>query len=407
MTIQIKVNPFGALRPYLEVVDLAFGEVFNELDRPSREAIYELDRLLCAMDGPRMVGGAAAFSFRLSVPGGEVPAAGVTAIGVLPTHRRRGILTALIARQFEEVHERGEPLAVLWASEGTIYQRFGYGLGTLSGRIAIDRHHAAFRDPAAPAGSVELLTVPEARSSLPPIYEAIRGGQPGFFARSEAWWESETFHDPEHSRAGYSPRFFGLFSATGSPEGYIVYRVKGDWDASGPKGVLAVVELMATTERAYRALWQYAFGVDLMERIEAHRLQSRPPLLLQVAEPSRLNLHVSDGLWVRLVDVEAALAARRYGVDGALVVEVADAACPWNSGRWLLQVDDGVARVTRTERPPDLVLDPADLGAIYLGGVHPSELARAGRGREGTAGALGRADLLFGGSREPWCAQLF
>jgi len=407
MTIELRANPTGTLRPFLEVVDRAFGEEVDERDLPNRERIYELDRLLAAMDGERIIGGAAAFSFRLSVPGGELPAAGVTAVGVLPTHRRRGILRSLMARQLADVHERGEPLAILYASEGSIYQRYGYGLATLAGHIEIDRQRTAFRDRQPVEGEVRLLDTPEARTELPPIFDAIRASQPGFYARTEPWWESETFDDPDHHRHGYSRRSFGLFAADGAVEGYVTYRVKADWDAGGPNGKLVVIELMARTPRAYRGLWQYAFGVDLMGRIEGVMLPSRPPLLNLMAEPRRLLLTVMEGLWLRVVDLPAALAGRGYPVDGAIVLDVADAGCPWNAGRWLLEASGGHGHVARTRRAADLVLDVADLGSIYLGGFAPSELARAGRVSEPAAGALRRADALFASGIEPWCSQIF
>jgi len=367
--------------------------------------------LVAAFDGDVPIGTAAAFTFRLTVPGGEVGAAGVTAVGVEPGHRRQGVLRALMRQQLDEVRARGEPVAILWASETAIYQRFGYGLGTLSGSFEIERGRTAWLRPAEPAGRMRLVDAAEALATFPPVYERMRAVTPGALSRTEDWWRWAILHDAEHMRQGAGPKFRYLFEVDGVAEGYATYRAKTDWDDRGPKGQLLVIEAMAPTPRAERGVWSFLFGVDLMRTTKAGRVPVPHPLQLALADPRALGLTASDGLWVRLVDVPAALAARRYGAAGTLVLEIADAFCPWNAGRWRLaatgEAGRAVAVVERTDAPADLGVDVADMAAAYLGAFRLSDLARAGRVVELTEGALRRADALFASERTPWCVTMF
>lgn len=404
----IEIVPFTgeSLRPWIDAGEIPFGGHVPEEAYLEWSELLERERLLSALDGTRIVGTATAFSFRLTVPGGELPAAGVTAVAVLPTHRRRGILRSMMRVQIDDVHARGEPLAILFASEPAIYPRFGYGLASLSASFEIERTFAAFRDVPQPEGTVRLLTVDEAAVALPPVYDAIRRSRPGFYDRSETWWRTEVLSDAVFRRRGAGPQMLALFEADGVAEGYARYRLKDEWDDRGPRFTLLVRELQATTDRAFRDLWRYLFDVDLVRTIQAPRQSPDPTLLLLLADPRRLGLTMADGLWVRLVDVRAALAGRSYPGAGSLVMELDDAFCPWNSGRWRLDVSDSTT-LERTESAPDLALASTDLGSAYLGGFSFSELARAGRVRELRPGGLMRADALFATPRPPWCPQVF
>ncbi len=230
-------------------------------------------------------------------------------------------------------------------------------------------------------------------------------------SRTEDWWRWGILHDSEHMRRGAGPKHRYLYEVDGGAEGYAIYRVKGDWDERGPKGQVIVIEAMACTPRAERAVWSFLFGIDLARTTKANRVPVPHPLQLELADPRALGLTVGDGLWLRLVDLPAALAARRYGTAGEVVLEVADAFCPWNAGRWRLAAggEAGAAGGTasRTGDPADLAVDVADLGAVYLGAFRLSDLARAGRVEELTSGALRRADALFAADRAPYCATMF
>ena len=399
------------VRSFLAPLDVAFGEDQTDAEFEDWRHTLEPDRFVAAFDGEIPVAAAAAYTFRLTVPGGDVGAAGVTAVGVEPGHRRQGILRTLMRQQLDDVHGRGEPVAILWATESAIYQRFGYGLGTLSGTFEIERGRTAWLRPGQPEGRMRLVDQVEALATFPPVYERMRAVTPGALSRTEDWWRWGILHDAEYGRRGAGPKFRYLYEVDGVAEGYALYRVKTDWDERGPKSQLLVVEAMALSPRAERAVWGFLFSVDLVRTTKAGRVPVPHPLLLELADPRALGITTGDGLWVRLVDLPAALAARRYGAAGTLVLEVADAFCPWNAGRWRLaatgEPGNAAAVVERTDAAADLALDVADLAAAYLGGFRVSDLARAGRVEELAPGALRRADALFAADRTPWCATGF
>jgi predicted acetyltransferase len=405
MTIEVNRHSGGA-REFFESAEIAFGEQFQPDDLPVLEPLFEGDRALAAHDGDRMVGNATIISFDLTVPGGKLSAAGVSAVGVQPTHRRRGILRQMMRRQLEEVHERGEPLAALWASEGSIYQRFGYGLATLGASIEVERSRSAFRLPHAPSGSIRFATRDEAGERFPPVYDRMQTARVGFFTRSPAFWNA-LFYDPERWRRGAGPAFYVVHETDGTVDGYARYRIHDDWETSGSKSRLMVMELMAENAATHLDLWRFLFDVDLMDTVQGRFLAVDDPLLLAMAEPRRLRFTVGDALWLRLVDVEGALVGRRYAGSGRVVIELRDDFCPWNAGGWALEVADGSAAAERTDDPAELALDVTDLAAIYLGAFTVAQLLGAGRGRELSEGSAARLDGLLRGDRAPWCPTVF
>jgi predicted acetyltransferase len=357
--------------------------------------------MLWVSDGELKVATAGAYSFTLSIPGGELPAAGVTMVGVLPSHRRRGILTQMMREQIDDVQGRDEPLAILWASEASIYGRFGYGLATKAAKISIDRDRASFRDDPGPVGGTRLISLQEGADVLPDVYERVRVRTPGMVVRDRTWWEASTLADPEHARRGGGPLFCAVFELDDAPEAYALYRIKGDWDEGVPKSTLVIRETMATSPRALLEIWRFLFGVDLIARVETWGVTPDHPLFLMVTEPRRLRMTLGDALWLRLVDLEASLATRSYADAEPVVLDVRDSFCPWNEGAWR------VPAVERTEADPDLRLDAADLGSAYLGGISFAELSRAGRLEELRDGGVERADSLFRTSVTPWCPEVF
>jgi len=399
------------VRAFLAPPMAAFGEDLTDAEFDVWNHLLEPDRLISAFDGETPIGTAGAYTFRMTVPGGEVAAAGVTVVGVEPGHRRQGVLRSLMRHQVDDVRGRGEPVAILWASEAVIYQRFGYGLGTVNGSFEIDHARTAWLRGGQPEGRLRLVDVAEALATFPAVYEQMRAVTPGALSRTETWWRWGILHDAEHMRRGSGPKFRYLYEVDGSAEGYAIYRPKGDWDDRGPKGQVQVVEAMALTPRAERAVWSFLFGIDLMRTTKAGRVTVPHPLQLALADPRALGLTVGDGIWVRLVDLPAALAARRYGAADALVLEVGDAFCPWNAGRWRLSTAGepgaAVATIERTDASADLVVDTTDLAAAYLGAHRFADLAFAGRVEERTPGALRRADAMFASDRAAWCGTMF
>jgi predicted acetyltransferase len=361
------------------------------------------ERMHAAWSNGSIVGGAGAFKFNLSVPGGDLATAGVSVVGVYPTHRRRGVLRSLMRAQLDDAHERGEPLAALWASEETIYGRFGYGLASFCGEIKLAHEYTAFAQPFEPEGTIRFLEPDDARDALPPVYERVRQLWPGMFSRDDLWWEQRELKDPEERREGAGPKRWVAYERDGSIDAYACYRHKPGWDEGSTVAQLQVVEALAATPTAERDLWAYLLSIDWKATLSAFLLPPDHALFLLLATPRRTRYRMGDGLWVRLVDVGAALSGRKYSADGAVVFDVHDDFCPWNTGRWKLE--DGAA--ARTDEDADIALSAQTLGSAYLGGVPFAALARAGRAEELTDGALMRADGLFRWDRHPWCPEIF
>lgn len=403
MTVEIRVPAADERQRWFEVCGASFSEQAHPEDVRVDSELIALERSLAAYDGESIVGTAADFAFRLQIPGGDLPAAGVTMVGVLPSHRRRGILTALMRRELDDAAARGEPLAALWATEAPIYGRYGYGVATRNVFLDAQRDRTSFRRPD-PGGRARLVDADEAERVFPEIYDRAR--PQGTFARSAEWWRLYKLADPEHKRHGAGPKFFAVVELDGRPEAYAIYRVKGDWADGVPASDLRLQEAMASSPEAIRALWGFIFGVDLVARVSAWHLPPDDPLFLMVTEPARLRLRMGDGLWLRLVDVEAALAARSYAAEGTLALEVADGFLSANEGLWTLETGADGASVQRGGEA-DVRLDVGALASAYLGGFSFAELRAAGLVEELRPGAVDRADALFRTPRAPWCPEVF
>lgn len=402
MAIEIRPPAEEELRPAMEAAEAAFGGELEEDEWERDSKLLELSRALVALDSGRPVGLAAAFAFPLSIPGGELPCAGVTWVGVLPSHRRRGILTDFMRRQLSDFHAWGEPLAALWASETSIYGRFGYGLATqtLRARSVIPRF--ALRAEADTGLTVRLTDADDALALFPPLYDRFRAGRAGMIGRSEQWWKELRLADPKSWRRGASQKFYAVAERDGRPEGYATYRVKGEFDDGLPKGEVQAIEVIGTTTAAELALWQFLHRIDLAATVDVFSLDPATPLPLAVRDPRALGLRVFDALWLRLVDVDAALRARSYKPGESVVLEVRDDLCDWNAGRYRVGPDAG-----RTADTADLALDARDLASVYLGAFDFHRLARAGLVEERREGALEAATTLFRTDEPPYCPEVF
>jgi predicted acetyltransferase len=389
--------------PALETTMLSFGDEARDYDREHMGKLMPHDRVWSALDNGTRVGTAAAFPFEMTIPGGvQLPTAGVTWVGVVPTHRRRGVLTELMRNQLNDVHDRGEPIAALWASETAIYGRFGYGISAPHTTLKADKANFRFRDNPDPVGSVRFIDRDEAAKAFPAIRNQVRLRTPGMLTRSDAAWEIWHLADEEWMRRGRGPKFYVLYERDGTPEGYAVYRIKENWDDGIARGELHVQELHAVSPVAQRELWRFLFGIDLVGRINMFIADPSMPLFLLVLDTRRLQYTVGDGLWIRLVDAEAALRARSYAEDDAVVLEITDELFPANAGRYRVGTT-----VERTDDDPDLRLDVADLASAYLGAFTFERLADALRVEELTDGALARATAIFRTERPPYCPEIF
>jgi predicted acetyltransferase len=407
MDLQIRSIQPEEYPAWVAAVASAFGEYPRREWLEVETKVLEPDRTLAVLDGDRIVAGSSNVSLQVTVPGGVVPMAGLTGVGVAPTHRRRGLGTALMQRQMEEVRDRGlEPLSGLWASESHIYPRFGYGVAAPRLTLELDREHASFAVPHRDRGNVRLLDRSEAFAAFEAVYEQVRTSVPGMIERKGVWWDVR-FLDSERERDGASEYFFALHESPEGPDAYTVYRVKHHWPDSGPANEVQLEELVAATTDAYASIWRFVLDLDLVAKVDAWNRPVDEPLWFMVAEPRRLNLTLRDGLWLHLVDIGVALAARRYAVEGALTVEVRDAFCPWNEGRYRVEGGPDGATCDRVRTAPDLVLEVGDLSAGFLGWPRFGPMLRAGRISEETNGAVARADTMFAHDPAPWCPHAF
>ncbi|MFF6916480.1 GNAT family N-acetyltransferase [Streptomyces sp. NPDC012466] len=370
----------------------------------------EKDRCLLALteDG-RPVGTAATHSFELTLPGETlVPAAGVTAVGVLPSHRRQGVLSTMMRHQLTELRARGDLLSVLLASEATIYGRFGYGPATYTAHLSVPRHRAALAAPRARAaadasatgsgdGSVEVLRRAGCGEILEEVYDRYRRAQPGALSRPHRWWALRAGQPP----ISPAPRHVAVHRDTdGVPDGYASYSIDDHQ-------TLTVDETIATDDAAFTALVRFVLGHDLVTKVVFKHVPPEHPLRWQFADFRAGEVSGDmDWLWVRLLDVPRALTARGWFMDGELVLDVED---PFlgEHGRYLLTVREGKADCVPTDREPDLSLDVRDLGSVYLGGTAPSTLVRAGHVRAHHPSAATLADGLFRADRSPHCLHWF
>ncbi|MER6048459.1 GNAT family N-acetyltransferase [Streptomyces sp. NPDC001793] len=390
-------------------LDVAFGGV---PDGPERRAwwraITEVERAFGVWDGDGIVGTGGSFSFGLTVPGGnELPVSGVTLISVQPTHRRRGLLRSMMRHQLTDVQERGEALAVLTATEPAIYGRFGYGPATQGMSMTVDTVRLAAPDLPGVDGVRLRLVDPEASvAECERVYGQLVPTRPGMLAR-RPHWERQHVLDPESERDGAGQLQCVLAEVDGEVRGYARYAVKPDWDHTGPRGAVLVRQIDALDPVTYAALWRYLFGIDLTTSVVARGRPVDDPLPHLVADQRRCAIRMQEQLFVRPVDVGAALAARTYRAPVEVVLEVADDFCPWNAGRWRLSGDKQGAVCERTTEPAELALSVRELGSAYLGGFALSALAGAGRVRELRPGALAAASLAFGSDVAPWLPHGF
>ena len=417
MTIEVRSITSDEVPAFHKALARGFGNDAREEDEARFRGVHEIPRTVAAFDGGEIVGTGSAFSFEMTIPGGgQLPLAGTTIITVQPTHRRRGVLTAMMRHHLDEVQSRGEPLAGLWASESSIYGRFGYGMAAEGFDTRIDSRSIVFRDPS-PAGKIRLVDPQQALSQLRDVYERVRSTRPGMMTRSERWWTWRVLGDPEHWRKGKSAKRFAICEGPDGIDGYVIYRQQEKWD-DFPDGTVHVVEVMAATAEAHQTIWTFLTRIDLFPNVAYWNLPVDDHLPWLINDGRRVVRTITDSLWVRLMDIPRALAARAYTCSGSLVLKVDDPFLPDNSGCYELTVaagsgsesggvaESGGGRCVRTDVPPDITLGVDTLGAMFLGTHRCSVLARAGH-VAGKADAIARADALFAWPTASWCPEVF
>jgi predicted acetyltransferase len=301
-----------------------------------------------------------------------------------------------------DVSDRGEPLAALWASDSGIYGRFGYGLASQQQHLSIDLHHSGRHRLAPSPTPVTLMDPEQARGRIPPIYDKIRVARPGFFKRSEAWWEERILTDLPNHRGGATAL---RFAVTDDDTGYVIYRQKLDWEDGHGAGEVRVVELVASTPGGWSGLWGFTLSHDLVRKVTADHRPPDDPIFDLVAARRRVVGPTSDALWVRTHDLAKALSARRYQIEGRLVLGVTDTFLNEHTVVELVGSPDG-AEARISEEPPQLTLDIEDLGSCYMGWSRFRTLAGLGR-IQGSPSTLKQADLMFSWEPQPWCPEIF
>jgi predicted acetyltransferase len=399
---------------YLDMV----ASAFLSDPRPGRDRLGRVllatERVVGVFDGDRLVGGGTVLARELTLPGPVTcPVGAVSFVGVRPEARGRGALRTAMRAQLDLLHgagpeSGGEPIAALWASMAPLYGRFGYGVASRHGALTVPGR-AAFRHGAPAGGEVEWLDEEAAAEPIRAVHHGVRESRVGWISRPELswrWW----LRDEEAERAGSTAYRYVVHRPRGggAPDGYAVFRFKPEWASTGPDYDVQLRELVAATPEARAGLWRALLDLDMVGRVRHHGVALDDPILLLLADARAKLTDVADALWIRLVDLDRALAARRYAAPVDLVLAVTDAFCPWNAGRWRLRVaGDGSAEVTRTEADADLMCDTTDLASAYLGGIRLAALAAAGRVRELRPGAVRAASLAMAGEAEPYCLEVF
>jgi predicted acetyltransferase len=403
-----ELEPVGAdaLDAFLHAAEDAFH------DEPQAETLalwaraLDPERTLAARDGGAIVATSALLDLELTVPGATVPAAGVTAVGVNALHRGRGLLTRMMRAHLEAVHERGtEAVAALWASEAGLYGRYGFGLATRAADLTVRSADARLLTPAPESGR-RAGTPAELLADVRVVYDAVRTTRPGMLARTDVGWD-DAISDFEPDRKGAGRLRALVWDGPAGPAGYALYAIRKQETAGRPDDVVELRELIAATPEAAAATWEHLLRLALSRSVHWELAPEDEPLVHMVGDARAVESRLFDGMYVRLVDVPRALAQRTYGAPIDVVLDVADAVCPWNAGRWRLAADATGATCERTDAPADLALSATELGAAHLGGTTLAVLAAAGRVEERTPDAVTTASQAFQGPRSPWCPEIF
>ncbi len=361
---------------------------------------FDLSRSLAVFEGSNIIGGCQCHQLEMSIPGGTSAVGGVSNVAVQPTHTRQGVMSRMMRRQFDDMHEWGEPLAALFASEGAIYGRFGYGVGTQFESWRIERPYNSYARKIETPGRIVFVDPDDIVRDLPEVYRRSSVGRPGVFPKPPHKWDEESrapdARDPQPRvrGRGRGGLFYAAYKENGNIDGYVSYRSN--------RPTITINELMAVTREAYAALWRFCFDIDLMGVTETIKRPLDDPLPWMLVDPRRLQRTIRDGVWIRVVDAAAALAQRRYAEPGSLTLEVRDSICSWNNGCFKLQGDPEGASCAVAAGSPDITIDIAALASVYLGTVSFSSMHAAGLADEHTPHALHRADRMFAVSLQPW-----
>ena len=416
--LEVREVPASEALNFVRVAEVVFGNVATDEEAEATATeIFDPEWAIGVYDAGQLVATAGALPMELTLPAGAgqtfplaaVP--GVTAVGVLPTHRRQGLLTRMMAHQLDQFRAREVPLAILTASESVIYGRYGYGLASSAQSVSLASRRSAFVEagrssPHLETGHMKLIGAAEAANILPAVHDRARKLRPGEVSRSKETW-ADTFRDPRRHRHGGGSRIYVVhIGADGDADGYATYRYQWKWQDGLPANSLSVEDIYSVSPQVDGRLWRFLLDIDLVEEVAAGSRPLDEPLRWRLADARRLRTtSINDALWARLVDVPAALSARGYGAETELVLELEGPA----TERFSLATEatGGSCCPAKSSQKTDLVLGLNRLGAIFLGGCRPSVLAAAGHLSEQRPGALARADAAFASPLLPFCGTRF
>ncbi|MCX4584411.1 GNAT family N-acetyltransferase [Streptomyces sp. NBC_01481] len=414
MSVETRVITESEYPDWLRALNTGFlrPPVISDEEVASRRPHTDLARVRGAFDEGRCVATFRSFDQQLTTVGGAaLPASAVSNVTVSPTHRRRGLLSRMMAADLAEAKERGDVVSTLIAAEYPIYGRYGFGPAAWMTEWAVDVPRTGL-DPRwsgpSDGGRIDLVDAADVRKLGPELHARLAAVQPGVVSRNERWWQLNTGQVQLPGQPWTEPYYAVHRSASGEIEGLLAYEADDKWgDAKQPLNTATVRELLALTPAAERALWHYVCSVDWIATVKSgfRAPDDLLPLLLPDPRAARILTH-ADFLWVRILDVVRALEARTYAAAATLVLDVQDSA-GLAGGTFRLDASPEGAVCAPSVESPDLTLDVRELGALYLGDESAVRLSALGLVAEGTPGAAAVTDGLFRTSRRPWCPDVF
>ncbi|MEV8569451.1 GNAT family N-acetyltransferase [Streptomyces sp. NPDC051322] len=413
MTVDVRLITESEYPDWLRAVHTGFLQqpVTSDEEIRSRRPYTDLARTRGAFENGRCVATFRSFAQEITVVGGaSLPADAISNVTVTPTHRRRGLLSRMMAADLAAAKERGEALATLIAAEYPIYGRYGFGpaAGVAEWTVDVPRTGLDRRWSGPESGRIDLVDGADVRKLGPELHTRFRAVQPGAIGRDERWWATRTGAEQLPGHPWTEPFYAVYRSPAGEIDGLLVYTADDKWgDAKQPLNTATVLNMIAVSPAAQRALWHYLCSVDWITTVKTgHRgPDDLLPLLLPDPRAARITLQ-ADFLWVRLLDVVRALEARTYEAAGTLVLDVRDAD-GLSAGRYRLDATPVGATCVPTTESPDVTLDVRELSALYLGDASAVRLAALDRITEETTGAVARTEALFRTAVRPWCPDVF
>jgi len=404
VTVEIRsLRDDEELKLYQRNVNYVFASAPSPEDDMGKPAA---DWTTCAFVDGKLATTLATLPFTVRLNGNPVKMGGVTAVGTLPNYRRSGLLRKVMTQALSEMRDRDQSLAILWASMGAIYQRFGYGLSTAFVRYSFDPRVAQFQGPGSPDGSIELLEKEDAFPLIKQNYIQWVQDKNLAIHRSSILWQVGTLR----ANVKDHPVYCAVYrNADGEVTGHAVYQTQeGNFTDPGPDQVMKVSDFIARDMESYRALWDYLRAHDLVRRIDVDGVGEDDPAPELLLEPRILQRRTSDGVWMRVTDIEKAIPQRPYGQRGELTFAIPDDdVCPWNAGTYLMETDGTTTAVRRTDRTPDITTTPHVLASLISGYRPASHFAKMGRLEAKDTAALRTADGIFRTEHAPYCPNGF